>query len=424
MRSKKTFRELIALLVIAATTLFVTGVPAVAQTETVLHNFNNIGGDGNTPSASLTFDASGNLYGTTNSGGAFGYGTVFELLPEAGGGWTEKILHSFNNDGADGVAPRATLIFDGIGNLYGMTSFGGRGACNNAGIVGCGAVFELKPQADGRWTEKVLRSFDVDLSLLYAGLIADASGNLYGTTYEGGVFGYGTVFELSPNVGGGWTEKVLHNFNLGDGLNPAARLTFDAVGNLYGTTRYGGSEVCFNGISPGCGTAFELKPNADGNWSENLLYSFRSFSLSLNPPAPFPSALTFDGAGNLYGTTQGGISVFKLSPRADGAWRKTDLVNLNDLIDGSGPEAGVIFDGAGNLYVTTGFGGPSGHGTALKLTPATGRAWTPTVLHSFGIEPDGSEPAAALIIDANGNLYGTTGIGGTHGGGIVFEITP
>ena len=174
MRGKRLSIGLRAALAIFAATLFMTSTWAAAQ-EKVLHSFNNNGTDGLSPDAGLIFDAAGNLYGTTYAGGTYNYGTVFELTPAAGGGWTEKVLHSFSN-GTDGGYPVAGLIFDAAGNLYGTTYRGG--------TYGCGTVFELTPAAGGSWTEKVLYSFGNGTDGAYpdAGLIFDAAGNLYGTT--------------------------------------------------------------------------------------------------------------------------------------------------------------------------------------------------------------------------------------------------
>ena len=175
-------------------------------TEKVLHNFGN-GTDGAYPEAGLIFDAAGNLYGTTAYGGPHGYGTVFEMTPNGSGGWTEKVLHYFGN-GSDGLSPYSGLIFDAVGNLYGMTM--GGGSSDN------GTVFELTPSEGGNWTEKVLHNFGgyngPNGCFPSSGLIFDAAGNLYGTTTQGGDHGVGIVFEMTPKVGGGWTEKTLHNF--------------------------------------------------------------------------------------------------------------------------------------------------------------------------------------------------------------------
>src|ERR1039458_4539934 len=238
MRGKRLSIRLTAALTIFAAALLMTSTWAAAQVqEQVLHSFQNDGADGVDPYAGLIFDGAGNLYGTTWQGGTYGYGTVFELTPTAGGTWTENVLWSFGS-GTDGTSPVAGLIFDAVGNLYGTTLQGG--------TYGYGTVFELTPAAGGTWTEKVLYSFGsgTDGANPYAVLIFDAAGNLYGTTYFGGSSdaGNGTVFEVSPSAGGVWTEHVLHRFGNGtDGIWPQAGLVFDAVGNLYGTTSVGGT---------------------------------------------------------------------------------------------------------------------------------------------------------------------------------------
>ena len=227
-------------------------------TETVLHSFGQ-GTDGNTPYAGLTLDAHGNLYGTTTAGGAYNLGTVFEITP-GNGTWTEKVLHSFRGNRKDGVEPWAGLIFDSDGNLYGTTTVGG--------AHNLGTVFEVTPGSSGTWTEKVLHSFNGhDGEAPYAGLIFDASRNLYGTTEWGGALGRGTVFQLMPGSDGTWTEKVLHSFNGHDGGLPVAGLIFDAAGNLYGTTYAGGATSH--------GTVFHLTPGTNGAWTEKVLHSFK-----------------------------------------------------------------------------------------------------------------------------------------------------
>ncbi len=272
----------------------------------------------------------------------------------------KKVLHSFGH-GTDGTLPRGGVVLDAAGNLYGTTFEGG--------IHGVGTAFELSPQADGVWTETVLHSFNgADGWFPEAGLIFDTAGNLYGTTGLGGIHEFGTVFELSPREGGGWAEKVLHSFNENgvDGSLPYASLIFDVAGNLYGTTYYGGIHTCEGHY---CGTVFELSPK-DGGWSEKLLHSF----------------------GN--GT------------------------------DGTLPQSSLAIDAAGNLYGTTYYGGIHAAGVAFELSPREGGGWTETVLHSFGNGNDGADPQAGMIY-VDGNLYGTTYFGGGEDGfGTVFEITP
>ena len=289
--------------------------------QKVVHAFGSYGTDGLFPNGGLIRDAAGNLYGTTIQGGAYNFGTVFELSPKKGGGWTEKILHSFDDNGKDAAYPSSSLIFDAAGTLYGVSSEGGIAlSCTNEGApVGCGAVFELSPGTDGRWTEKVLQSFDHTGTNPWnpvGSLTIDARGNLYGTTQYGGTglcadqsetLGCGTVFELSPKVGKGWKETVLHNFGLNgtDGWYPSGGLIFDAAGNLYGPTPVGGNGRCVDvdGNLLGCGTVFELSRQVGGGWTETVIHDFQyNATDGQGPNAP----LIFDAAGNLFGTTTAG----------------------------------------------------------------------------------------------------------------------
>jgi uncharacterized repeat protein (TIGR03803 family) len=419
MPGKSLSTKLRAALVIVAIALVVTTTWA-AMHERVVHTFRPNATDGVDPRAGLIADKAGNLYGTAYWGGNYLVGTVFELMPKAGGGWTEKLLYSFNNNGTDGSNPRGGLIFDAAGNLYGTTVGGG--------TDGAGTVFELTPMLGGGWTEKVLYSFQyysypyTDGASPLADLIFDAAGNLYGTTDGGGTYSSGTVFELTPTKGGGWTEQVLYSFNpsIGDGYYPFAGLIFDAAGNLYGTTSAGGG----NG---GQGTVFELTPAQGGGWTEKALYSFTGYPDGGNPR----SGLIFDAAGNLYGTTfrggtDGAGTVFELTLSKGGGWTEQVLYTFTGM-DGRQPYAGLIFDAAGNLYGTTSGGGTIGYGTVFELAPKAGGGWTEQVLYNFGSGSDGAFPQAALIFDAAGNLYGTTEEGGTNGYngyGTVFELTP
>jgi len=409
MRSKKLSISWRMIVAIFAAFLLMTGTWAMAAEKT-LHNFDK-GADGTNPYAGVIFDSAGNLYGTTFAGGQQGLGTVIELTPVTGGHFKEKVLYSFGL-GKDGVGPSAGLIFDGAGNLYGTTVQGGD--------YGLGTVFELTPVSGGHWTEQVLHSFGhgKDGAGPTAGLVFDASGNLYGTTAQGGAYSLGTGFELKPKTGGGWTETVLHNFGHSkDGYDPGAGLIFDSTGNLYGTTFYGGAF--------GKGTVFELSPKSGGGWTEKVVHSFGSGKDGANPLAE----LVFDAAGDLYGTTyEGGAyatgTVFELVPKTGGGWTEKGVHNFGSGKDGVQPRARLIFDSAGNLYGTTYLGGSYAKGTAFKLTPKTGGGWTEKVLHNFGNAKDGASPVAGVIFDASGNAYSATLGGGAFGFGTVFEITP
>ncbi len=409
MRTKKVSSGLTAVLAAFAVCLFMTGALAAGQTETVLYNFNAKSGGPYGPCLSLTFDASGNLYGTARNGGA-GYGVpggeIFELMPAAGGGWTTKFLFDFKN-GTEGSTPNCGLVRDALGNIYGTTFSGG--------FEFWGTAFELSPNSDGSWTEKVLHYFGkpaTDGEVPLAGLVSDPAGNLYGTTELGGANGTGAVFELAPQPDGAWTEKVLYSFGTGtDGQAPGSSLIFDSAGNLYGTTLAGGAN---DG-----GTVFELLPKSGGRWVETVLYSFAA--------ASEPSAsLIFDSAGNLYSTTIG--SVFELSPAGGGTWTEKTLHTFSGSVDGFNVFSGLTFDKFGNLYGATAsggiYGGANGFGTVFKLTPEVGGNWSKTTLFNFD-RKDGSVPAYGnLIFDAAGNLYGGAGGGGEYDWGAVFEITP
>jgi uncharacterized repeat protein (TIGR03803 family) len=363
----------------------------------------------------LILDQAGNLYGTTVVGGTgcSVCGTVFELTPKAGGSWTKKVLHNFNV--TNGAEPYAGLIFDPSGSLYGTTYEGGG--------QNLGTVYKLTP-SHGGWAERVLYSFkpgrDGGGFKPSAGLIFDSSGNLYGTTSSGGASS-GTVFRLTPGSGGAWTENVLYQFTGGDdGGNPAGGVILDAEGNLYGMTPYGGSG-CY------CGVVFELTPNADGSWKENVLHTFTGGD---DGGSPGLGSLVMDTAGNLYGTTgSGGLyafgTVFKLAP-STGNWKETVLHSFKGR-SGDIPYGSLIFDSLGDLYSTTTYGRNSvcteGGGIVFKLAPNSNGGWNERVLHTFGDHP-GANPFAGVIFDPAGNLFGTTAgddLGTTHGS--VFEIT-
>jgi uncharacterized repeat protein (TIGR03803 family) len=433
MGNTKVFAGLTTALMVSAAALFLMGVRAFAEDEHILHRFQDNGKDGNYPFGGLTFDASGNLYGSTYEGGKDNEGTLFQLFP-IDGHWTEKVLYAFRN-GPDGDNPYDSLIFDAKGNLYGTTFAGGR--------FSGGTAFELTPGPGEGWSEQILNNFTPTGkvgSQIYSGLVLDGSGNLYGTAHEGRD-NNGSSFELTPEPTGGWTATALYTFSRGDtaaGASPRAGLTLDASGNLYGTTMYDGAGA---GCVGGCGTVFKLTRTANG-WTQAVLHSFSNNGTDGYWPY---AALIFDSSGNLYGTTfSGGASgtschtasygcgtVFELSPSPGGGWTEAVLHSFaDDGVDGFFPYAGLALDAAGNLYGTTSDGGRYDGGAVFRLTPGGNGEWTETVLHSFGHESgDGLYPMAGVVLDGDGDLYGTTpqgggtGCGGT-GCGTVFEVTP
>jgi hypothetical protein len=435
-----------------AALLLLASVPlALAQKETVLRGFNG-SPDGSFPvNSRLTFDTSGNLYGMTGEGGATGgncftpngCGVFFKLTPSSHG-WTESVLYSFTG-GADGATPCGGVFIDQAGNVYRTAA--------NGGAYGYGTVFKLTAAGSG-WTGAGLYSFtgDTDGSTPCSDIVADQKGNLFGTASVGGdqgsqCLGYsgcGTVFELTPNSGGGWAFSVLYTFTgAADGGGPG-ELISDAAGNLYATTWQGGDTNCVS--SSGCGTVFRLA-FSNGAWTETALHSFSGLGSRTHGDGAFPNArLTFDADGNLYGTTyEGGEdapmcglgifgcgTVFELARDSSGNFAEKVLYRFTGARDGFVPEAPLVFDSKGNLYGTTVEGGGgtrwcyNGCGVVFELTPSA-LGWKQIVTHTFA-GMDGAEPEGGVILAAGG-LFGTTYEGGGlscggRGCGVIFEIKP
>jgi len=275
-------------LAILAAAILTTSALVAAQTATVLHTFSRSGGD--YPIGGLAIDAAGNLYGMTAQGGAHKRGTVFEISPDGNGGWTEKTLYSFGAYELDGFYPQGNLTLDAAGNLYGTTLLGGAQANRETLNSPAGTVFRLSPNPDGSWSEKILYSFGAYL----------------------------------------------------DGAGPTGSLVFDAWGHIFGATFLGGTGEKCNGGGGGCGTLFELAPNGHGGWVERILYSF----------------------------------------------------NVTSTADGGYPQTGLVSDAAGNLYGVTWFGGGAGSGTVFELRRNSGGGWSERVLHSFdSADAAGSVPS-------------------------------
>ncbi len=406
---------LVALAIFVAT---LTIVPAAnAQTLTVLHSFTG-GQDGSGPYTGLTMDRAGNLYGTTSYGGYAGNndckdlggcGVVFKLA-RAGSGWIFTPLYEFLGvfNHGDGSIPYSPVIVGSNGALYGTTTHGGLGdGCND----GCGTVFKLTPPASFckgfacYWNETQIHLFNSTDGAFPTGWLAfDSAGNLYGGA--GGI-----IYELVAS--NGWQENLL--YNLGNDGAPTGGVTMDPAGNLYGTT--------FSGGSGDEGIVFQLAKTQSG-WTLNTLYSFNEFTLGFGNYA----GVILDSAGNLYGATvngnpDGDAYVYELSPSGSG-WNYTTLYIFPQSL-GGGPAANLALDAAGNLYGTTRGGGGTNNpwGNVFKLTPSNG-GWVYTDLHDFTGGSDGGVPYSSVVIDSNGNLYGTASAGGAHGDGTVWEITP
>jgi uncharacterized repeat protein (TIGR03803 family) len=328
------------------------------------------------------------------------FGLAAVEIPEAQA-QTFSAIYSFTG-GSDGGIPLDGLMIDGAGNLYGTASYGGPG--------GNGVVFKVNP----RGKETVLHGFTggTDGAKPEASLVMDATGNLYGTTTAGGASGAGTVFKVTRYG----KEKVLYTFTgTTDGASPEAALVMDKAGNLYGTTTAGGSA--------GNGTVFKLAPRKKqgGEWKEKVLYSFGQGTDGAVPVAGVTLV-----SGNLYGTTSAGGTygygtIFQLTPSKSG-WTENTLYNFQGGNDGDVPYAGLIVDQSGNLYGAATGGGTGAGGTIFELSPSNG-GWTFTVLFNIpGWTLSG--PFRNLMMDASGNLYGTTHCDGSYGDGTVYELTP
>ena len=387
----------------------------------VLHNFGS-GNDGSMPAGTLVRGSNGSLYGATSGGdsgckGTGSGGTLFRLTSH-GAVWRERILYCFAGQYIDGF-PDGGLIEDGSGNLFG-TAAGGPG--------GVGDVFELMPSGES-WNFSTIYAY-------HGGgcLVPDQAGDLYGC------IGPGEIGELSPSSQG-WTYTDLWDGSCGDGservgaVSPltcpdgsvlVAPPTWDAGGNLYGTTLYGGNYPPECGGSAGCGVAFRMTPNGDGTWTYHVLHRFAATKTDGYYPY---AGLTVDASGAAYGVTSAGGkygtgTFFKLTPTKSGLWKETILYQFPNCANGCGPASTLVPDEAGNLYGSGAGGLHCGYdcGTVFKFTKQTNGTWKYNVVHKFNGK-DGAFPFG-VILDDKGNIFGTTFQGGKYGYGVAFEITP
>jgi uncharacterized repeat protein (TIGR03803 family) len=415
-----------------------------APTLTTLYNFRSGPSDGSSPNSALVIGRGRLFYGTTTYGGSgscpYGCGTVFSLAPptEAGGSWSETVLHSFS--GWDGAFPNGVAL-GGDGVLYGTTV--------NGGISNQGNVFALTPPLNGNPGHlKVLHTFTGgnDGGSPSSGLVIGNDGLLYGTTYSGGTANQGTVFSLAPPTvaSGASVETVLYSFNFNastnDGYGPRATLVIGRGPVLYGTTEFGGNGPCISGSDQriGCGSVFALTPpkSPGGVWTETILHNFTS-----GGDGGDPNGLLIGEDGVLYGTTYGeslppisGGTAFSLTPpsSAGGPWTETVLHVFGGGSDGIAPAVGVVvgFTPSGRplLYGTTSLGGGQCNGgTVYSLTPphSPGGAWNESVVYAFPGCIGGQEAGPNGLIAGEGRvLYGTRGVGGTFDSGTAFSLIP
>ena len=385
----------------------------------VIHSFGS-GKDGAVPSGPLVFDSSGNLYGVTGGGGtgqcSDGCGMVFRLVPNANGEWKESILHKFTA-GKDGAIPWGSLVFDSNGKLYGTVQ-------GDNGLGGYG-VFELSPESNV-WVNSLIYNDGAG-----PGLLIDAIGHLYGDMAPGQYKYSDAIAELSPGSKE-WLYTVLYSFcgpnSCRDGESLAAPPIWDAKGNMFGATTYGGigQPICWTSL--GCGVVFEMTPNKSGTWDYHVLHRFLELFLG-DGQSPY-GGVVLDASGNLYGTTAYGGAykngmVFELSPVSHG-WQFTILYDFPDCSIGCAPAGNLVFDKEGNLYGVNGGGLPDcvyDCGVLFKLSPQKNGKWKYSVLHKF-TGKDGNFPGYGLTIDNKGNLFGVTTAGGKYYEGVAFELTP
>jgi uncharacterized repeat protein (TIGR03803 family) len=343
-------------------------------------------------------------------GGTFGSGTVFQVTPAG----VHTVLYNFTG-GADGGEPYKGVTLDAQGNLYGTAVTGGGGSCEG----GCGVVFMLA-NVGGTWTQSVIHTFTGDDGSGVGSPVAfDKHGNLYGTTPTGGANGVGVVYQLKPNGSGGWTFNVLYTFTGGaDGAGGSAgRLLVSPAGNLFG--------VCTVGGVNGFGTVYEISP-VNGQWQFTTLYAFKGA-----PDGLFPyGGLVIDKHGVLYGTTYyAGAhdlgTVYRLTHH-DGVWTERVLYSFKGGSDGASPISSLVSDAAGNLYGTTSDGGSASCscGVIFRMVRGADGRWTESVAYRFPGAPNPGFAYNGMVSDLAGNFYGATVHGGGSNDGAIYKFTP
>jgi uncharacterized repeat protein (TIGR03803 family) len=406
-RSARSFEH--APVVLAAILLLAVAALGQARGQ-VLYSFPSDGPNGHFPTSLPLFDRSGNVFGIASLGGDDGYGTAYELTVPLGGVNNFSLIYTFSGAPED-EAPFGNIVSDAAGNIYGVAA---------GGTAGASSVYELSPGAGGIWTESVIYTFNNTGGGPWeatAGLTIDAAGNLYGSSGGGGAFGMGTIYELTPNADGSWSETVLYSFNSSDGYAPSSALVFDASGNIYGTTSTGGIAW---------GTVFELSPTSGGGWTEKVLYSLPGSASLAVPNSP----VWLDSAGNIFATAFGvGYpphgAVFELTKGSKGSWTETTLHAFSGKGgEGAAPNSGLIADSDGNLYGTTYYGGTYGGGAIYVMKKDVGGQWREKTIYSFQGKPDGLGPNWGLTFGPGGDLYGVTTGGGSFNSGTVYRVKP
>jgi len=394
----------VVLLALASTASFASDFPSA--TEHILYSFTG-GNDGSVPDGPLTLDGNGTFYGATFLGGTAGAGVVFKLS-RTSTGVQETVLYNFQGGSSDLLNPSGRLLVTADGRIFGTATGDG---------LGYGGVYELTPSGDS-WVYTILHFFTVGETPINSGVIMDKAGNLYGETAGGGKFSDGTIYKLEP-TSTGYKYLLLYSLDQNQGNYPTGGLIFDQGGNLYGTTISGG---------PGdLGTIFELKHGSNGTWTESTLYTFQNTADGVSPEGGlvFDASGNIFGTTAYGGDTScasgfGCGEVYELSP-SGGVWTKTVLHLFTDTPDGHAPNAGLAIDASGNLFGTTNNGGTAGTGTLFEVSP-TSSGWTETVLFSFNDATNGGFLISPVTLDLRGNIFGVTSSGGPGGYGVVFAF--
>ena len=409
------------------------GLAAYAQTYSVIHSFTGQL-DGAEPYGGVILRG-GSLYGTTNWGGYGlpGPGLVYQIT-HAGSDWSKTLLFGFLTDGSGGAGPLSRIVVGPDGQFYGTTSQGGAKNAGVVFRLDPPSIMVCPWNYYTCWTETVLHSFGGGSDGSFPGwgdLVWDQQGNIYGTTRAGGVSNLGTVFQLTKS-GDTWTETPIYSFSgAPDGADPVGGVIVDADGTVYGTTVVGGLHNC-RGVD--CGTVYKLTYTPGIGWHETILYTFTGGDDGANPAAglTLDAAGNLYGA-TTNGGSQAGGTIFELVRSGDTyAFKVIYSIVGTPGFPNSGPAANLTRDAAGNFYGTTVGDGKFLSGSVFKLTntqqtarsPHGVSGWKYTTLHDFTGGDGGNQPFSAVTIDTDGTLYGTASMGGSQLRGVVWMIKP
>ena len=407
MRSRPSFLSAFQVSSVFIAAILLTSAAWAGPSGKIVYSFAG-GTDGEYLDTELVRDSAGNLYGTTVQGGAYASGTVFQVTPAG----IHTVLYSFTG-GPDGGEPYKGVTLDAQGNLYGTAVTGGGGSCDG----GCGVAFKLT-NSGGVWTQTVIHSFTgADGSGPGSPVAIDKQGNVYGTTPTGGKYGMGTLYLIQPN-GGNWKFHVIHAFTGGadGGGGSAGKLLIDPSGNIFG--------VCTVGGINGLGTVYEVS-RVNGRITFTTLYTFKDTPDGALPYSGLTFDKLGNLYGTTYYAGANDLGTVYSLTRNNGTWTETVLYSFQGGADGSSPISSLVADRHGNFYGTTSAdGGSCGCGTIFRMSPSVAGTWTESVIYRFPGAPGLGNAYNGIITDGAGNFYGTTVSGGTADDGAIYEFTP